>query len=235
MGRKRANRRLWLVPVLAFGAMALLFVLQPSASSHVTADATPQPGSTATAAAGLPDQGAPADPQPFTGNGGGFSAGDLIGITLRLLLVVAVILGSLYLFKVWTARGRGASGTGATLRLVETLTLGNQRAIYLVDAGEKVLVVGATSAQVNLLAELSDPETLASLRVVHQSGAGLAAATDLLKRTGFRFLKRPEPEGEARFPTLGETVQRMLRNQESLRRNAAERPSRPTTAGEDAL
>lgn len=72
---------------------------------------------------------------------------------------LALVLGLMYLVLVglrWLQRGRRQSGAGGgtTIRLLETVGLAPNRALHLINVGEKTLLIGATDYQVCLLTEL---------------------------------------------------------------------------------
>ena len=61
--------------------------------------------------------------------------------------------------------GKMAGGrSGRHLRLVDTLYLGPNRAIYLVMAGKQVFLVGTGERNPTLLAEIKDPELLETIQ-----------------------------------------------------------------------
>lgn len=193
-----------------------LFIAQPFMGGGSTTAATPTPTSTPATAALAPEATvAPLATSTATPSGPEtISSGDLLGIIAKLALVLVVIVVSLYLLKLVMNRSRGGTGIGGAVRVIDTIGLGNNRAMYLVDVGEKVLVVGGTATQLNLLSELTDPTTLTTLRTPRTSGASVAAASmsELLKRTTSRFARTAESREVYDTPAI-EKLQRMLREQ----------------------
>lgn len=74
-----------------------------------------------------------------------------------LLLKTALVLAALYA-ALWAIRrfmGRGViAPRGASILVIHSAHLGPGRSVHLIGVGDKMLLVGATSQQVSLLAEL---------------------------------------------------------------------------------
>lgn len=220
MQTPKKKNRLWPFLVMAVLGGAL-FIAQPFLGGGSTTAATPTPAPSGTPAS------APLEPEatvaslatatatPATGPQA-ISSGDLLGIIAKLGLVLVVIVVTLYVLKLVMNRSRGGAGPGGAVRVIDTIGLGNNRAMYLVDVGEKVLVVGGTATQLNLLSELTDPTTLTTLRTPRTSGASVAAASmsDLLRRTTSRFARPVEGPDAYDVPAI-EKLQRMLREQQA--------------------
>ncbi len=73
-------------------------------------------------------------------------------ISLALLLALAVI--GVYVSKRFVPK-LGASSS-KQMRIIETLHLGSRRAIHLIQAGERTLIIGVTNEQITRLADLND-------------------------------------------------------------------------------
>jgi flagellar biosynthetic protein FliO len=85
--------------------------------------------------------------------------GDLLwDVVAKTALVLALLYGVLWLVKRYYGR-QASAPKGAGIVLMQTAQLGPGRALHLVGVGSKTLLLGATSQQVSLLAEL-DPEDL---------------------------------------------------------------------------
>ncbi len=81
--------------------------------------------------------------------------GDVPGLLLRLLIVLGLAYGSLRLLNYFTRSGRLGGAQGKALEVVDHLNLGQNRSIYLVRVSGRVLVVGATGNQLNLLSRMT--------------------------------------------------------------------------------
>ena len=86
----------------------------------------------------------------------GFDAAD---IAFKLIAVLALAYGSLYLLKRFSVGGNAAAKSGGTpgMRIVSSLALAPNRSVHVLKVpGGKTLLVGATPNQVNLIADLGD-------------------------------------------------------------------------------
>ena len=86
----------------------------------------------------------------------GFDAAD---IAFKLIAVLALAYGSLYLLKRIGVGGAATARTGSLpgMRVVSSLALAPNRSVHVLKVpGGKTLLVGATPNQVNLIADLGD-------------------------------------------------------------------------------
>ncbi|MBI2760257.1 MAG: flagellar biosynthetic protein FliO [Chloroflexi bacterium] len=144
-----------LVAVLVVGALAIY-----TATSGGRAPAA------STGSSGLGTFALPAEPQAQPAQAApAMSAGTVAGLVVKVG-IVAVIMGvSLWLLRRYagTNASRGGGRTGA-VSIADTITLAQGKAVYVLDLGDRALVVGATTQQLSLLAEMTDPNALAKLR-----------------------------------------------------------------------
>lgn len=104
--------------------------------------------------------------------GGANGAGELWGAALRaaiaLLLFIPVVYGVTRLY------GRRLAGAGGCriLRVVDAVVLGPNRAVYLIEVGDRLLVLGVTAQHISLLSEVSDPAAVAALKQRGTGGEG---------------------------------------------------------------
>lgn len=107
---------------------------------------------------------APAMAQAAGGSVTSFGVGDWFGLMLRLALVVGVIWGAVYAMRWYTRRVGGERGGAVrALDIVETRSLGPNRALHLVRLGGRAVLIGVTPERINALMEINDPEVLDSL------------------------------------------------------------------------
>lgn len=108
----------------------------------------------------------PAMAQAAGGSVTSFGAGDWFGLMLRLGLVVGVIWAAVYAMRWYTRRAGGERGGAArTLDIVETRSLGPNRALHLVRIGGRAVLIGVTPERINALLEINDPEVLDHLEL----------------------------------------------------------------------
>ncbi len=110
------------------------------------------------------------------------------GLTAQMFAKTALVLGLMFLTLAWLKRWQVSGARVKQLAIVETLRLSPRQSLHLVRVGERVLLLGASDAQVSLLTEVNEPpatETtpasfagvLEQLRT-HVSRASLTSARD---------------------------------------------------------
>lgn len=161
-----------------------------------------------------------------------FSSGDIFGLVWRLALVAGIVYVSIFVLRKFVARSSRVRSESGALKVLETIGLGSNRLVYLLEAGDRVLVVGSTPNQVSLLAELSDPEVTAALRTnADRESPKIASLGDLMRQYGGSMVQRMaarggRDEGEARarggFDTgeLTPVLQQLLATQEAIAQEA---------------
>lgn len=106
--------------------------------------------------------------QTVGGSVASFGVGEWLSLMLRLGLVVGAIWAAVYAMRWYTRRAAGARGGAArTLDIVETRSLGPNRALHLVRIGGRAVLIGVTPERINALMEVDDPGVL--------DGPGLSA------------------------------------------------------------
>ncbi len=104
------------------------------------------------------------------------SGSDIAALIVKIGVVAAVLGASLWLLRRYAGqRGRVQGRTGA-VAIADTIPLAQGRAVYVLDVGDRALIVGATPQQLSLLAELTDEATLARLRATPERLASPMAA-----------------------------------------------------------
>ena len=105
--------------------------------------------------------GEPRSPQPGqTASVSPFSFWDLV----RMVLVLGCVVGIIYLvFYLLKRAGSGKFARTDLIRIVGSQTLPGNRAIYLVQVGSQVFMVGAGSESITLLGEITEQETVDSV------------------------------------------------------------------------
>ncbi len=71
-------------------------------------------------------------------------------------LVICLILGGFFLFRRYAPQYLSKPGHDRSLRLIETLTLGDKRSLVLVQAGTKKLLLASTPGQISMLTSFAD-------------------------------------------------------------------------------
>ena len=78
---------------------------------------------------------------------------DAATMILSLLLVLLVVIASAYVLK----KFQGSTQSTSALKVVTSLHLGAKEKIVVVQVGEKQLLLGVTSSQINVLETLEQP------------------------------------------------------------------------------
>ncbi len=114
-----------------------------------------------------------------------FSSGDIFGLLWRLALVALIIWASIFVLRKFVMRSSRTSSASGALKVLETIGLSNNRLVYLLEAGDRILVVGSTPNQMTLLAELDDPEVVSALRNdADQTSPKVATLGDMMRDFG---------------------------------------------------
>ena len=85
---------------------------------------------------------------------------------VRMVLVLAAVVGAIYLIFFLIRRGSAARvNENDLITLLGSKTLGGNRNLHLVRVGTGVYLVGAADESINLLAEITDKESLDSIQL----------------------------------------------------------------------
>ena len=73
-------------------------------------------------------------------------------------VIVACIIYLSYLASKYLSKGMGRSGSSRYMRMIDQLTLGQDRHIAVIQVGGKYLLIGVTAGQISILSEVKDEE-----------------------------------------------------------------------------
>ena len=110
------------------------------------------------------------------------STGDFV----RMVVVLAAVLGAIYLlFRLIRRSSRASVGNAHGITLLGSRSLGGSRNLHLVQVGGDVYLIGATDQALNLIAQITDQDSIDALTPNHaqQRVAGRRFA-DLLADIG---------------------------------------------------
>jgi flagellar biosynthetic protein FliO len=88
----------------------------------------------------------------------------MLRFIISLALIMGMIIGAAFLYKKMVAGKYLFGGDTHEIRILSHRYLDPKKSIYLVDIANKVLIIGASSEQLNLISEITDPEVIAELR-----------------------------------------------------------------------
>lgn len=102
---------------------------------------------------------------------------------VQVLLVLILLAPLVYVVTKLYGKRSPLAAYGRLLRIIESVSVGPGRAICLVEVpGNRFLVIGVTGQQVSLLAELNEPEIVATIRAFRQGETGRDRFAAILQR-----------------------------------------------------
>lgn len=126
---------------------------------------------------------------------------DIWGIVEAILVILVILFLAWYVTRFISLRARGKLA-GRHMRVVDRLTVGNDRALLLVKVGAEYCVIGVTGHEMRLIKTL-DPSEAEALEADAQAGA--PGASDAWKnmqsfgaRLGMAMRGRPSPREKPR-------------------------------------
>jgi flagellar biogenesis protein FliO len=128
----------------------------------------------ATVAPVYAENGAPmAEPATPTISAPGVSFGSVGGLILKFGIVAAILAGSLWAMRRFMGGGSRTGGRTNAISIADTIMLAQGRALYVVDVGDRAVLIGATPQQFSALAEITDATLLEKLRTTPERPASL--------------------------------------------------------------
>ena len=95
----------------------------------------------------------------------------MVKMVAALALVLGMLLASLWAARRWTGRGRAAAGSGALIRVLASQSLGPRKAVTLVRVPGQVLVLGLSTDRIDPLAQITDPDLIATIEAAVPGGS----------------------------------------------------------------
>jgi flagellar biosynthetic protein FliO len=129
-----------------------------------------------------------------------------------MLIILAGVVGVIYLLFWLLRRGSGKKiQENDLIRVLGSRSLAGNRALHLVEVGGSVYLVGASDGGVGLIAEITDKESLDSVRLkaAEENPAARRNFAQILTEI-FRPAKRP--------PTLGDGIGFLKGQRERLKK-----------------
>lgn len=85
---------------------------------------------------------------------------------LQTMLILIIFSAFLYLLFKFIVKKRGVEGTSSDLmRVMAYLPLGPNRFLQVIEIGTQMIVIGNTDSNINFITEITDKETINSLKV----------------------------------------------------------------------
>lgn len=170
--------------IAASAAMALAIAAMPLAGQAKDPGAVTGPTQAGVAAAQTsPNESELLIPDNEAGHAGGQARGAQGGVApaaapqgtapgvttwdfLRMLIILAAVVGAIYLLFWVLRRGAGKKITENNLiHVLGSRSLAGNRSLHLVEVGTSVFLVGASDGGVELISEITDKESLDSVRL----------------------------------------------------------------------
>lgn len=104
-------------------------------------------------------------------------------IILTFIAAVLIIYLS-YLCSKYIGRGMSKSSNSRYMRLIDQITLGQDRHIAVVQVSGRYILVGITAGQINILAELQDDELFPLSPEAGETGADMPDFKMMLEKLG---------------------------------------------------
>lgn len=154
---------------------------------------------------------------------------------IKFILLFTLVVGLVVLVTRFLGQRYYRLSNGKSMRILDSVYLGPSRAVYAVEIGDAVLILGVTEHHVNLLTELSDGEQMEKVRsraIADTPGATEWFGSVLGKALSVRKSGAREPgEFSAYFTQQMHRLQRLLREEENSRssfngRNGRDRAER---------
>ncbi len=120
-------------------------------------------------------------------------------------VVVALLVAFFVFFRRFTKNSR-FFGSTRSIEVIGKRGLGPRQAVFLVEVGGKVLVVGSTRENLSTLGEISDREEIDNIRRRAQSGPTGDTFRNSLNEGIREFEKKAEPKKPSRYNGLMEEL-----------------------------
>lgn len=102
-------------------------------------------------------------------------------IIITFFLAVLIIYLS-YVFSKYVGKTVNKSGSSRYMRLLDQITLGQDRNIAIMQVGDKYLLVGITAGQINVLREMKEEELILLSADENQTGVQSPAFKNLMEK-----------------------------------------------------
>ena len=96
--------------------------------------------------------------------------GSLLKMLLALGVVLALMIGTVYLLRNIMGRTGRALDDGELIKILAVKSLGPRSSIMVIETLGKVAVIGVAGGQMNLLTAIDDPDALVRLHEIKRRG-----------------------------------------------------------------
>jgi len=144
-----------------------------------------------------------------------------LGDFLRVILVLGVVIALIYAL-VWMLRKLTGikAGGGDEIRIYSTRPIKGNSALHLVEAGNRIFLIGSTDNSINLISEIDDREAIEEIRLSSSRTPASGGFAKLLKKRflGKSFERREDSEtGEANGYSTDASIFNLRKQRERLK------------------
>lgn len=169
------------------------------------------------------DQGANSDSLMPQDSDLGFDVA--LDVMIKLTIVIVLIVALTKVLQHMNRRSRLPVGGRSSISVVESLGLAQNQMLYLIEVGEKAILVGATATQLSTLTEITDPTVLASIRTrAKEEETPQNSFASYLQRFG------SEPWSEPRAMAMASALQTAVQEAVGVVRKITNRPEQAASA-----
>jgi flagellar protein FliO/FliZ len=145
-------------------------------------------------------------PGAQTGVGGRAAGPNTTAYFIRMILVLALVLGLIYVvFRIMKRLAKPKIVADSSVRLLAQASLGPGRAVHLIGVGDKAWLVGSSENSVSLIAEIEDRELIDEL-ALKAATAPLRAKADFASVLNSVLGKQRRPARKGRAAAAGDAV-----------------------------
>ncbi len=127
-----------------------------------------------------------------------------------LVFIVIALAAVLFFVKRYAARKQKGPVDGPGMRVLNRVNLQTRKQVYMLQVGQRVLIVGASEQGINILSEITDPDEVARLTGTSVLGAYTAdntAPNPEARRIQSGRMPAPQPKAETPQHKAGRQLQ----------------------------
>ncbi len=95
----------------------------------------------------------------------------MVSYVLSLLITFAAVIGLAYFASRFLGKKLGSLSASGSSRVINTLSFGANRAVYIVEIAGKFLVLGVTDHTITVLQEITNPEEIEKMKAEQSTAA----------------------------------------------------------------
>ncbi|MCL5256770.1 MAG: flagellar biosynthetic protein FliO [Chloroflexi bacterium] len=153
---------------------------------------------------------------------------DGIDVFVKLVVVLGVVYLALRGLRYLNNKSRASTNASSPVKVLYSTSLAQHQNLYLVEVANKVLVLGGTSNNLALLAEVDDPAAVLSLQsgpTLNPTGSAFSSYLDRLLKSSkpVAVPTEPQPAGGSLAQVMEDFRQNLSKTRSELQQMAQER------------